>query len=362
MGNVKLTTFYPNNGTTSATEVNANSTALNGSTSALNAENIRSEGIDHRQLTGALTLISGSTQSNGYQLTLGTINSANARYDSFANYSVKESAINHDNTGTTNTAVGKGTKMYVGGAIGHPLVEDEIITIKFNVMQWAEFTDVAYDLLVSKLLDTDTKDGGAGATHPHGSGVGEWCWLIYPKFNTTSNALNDSDFTDAKTANIVAGTDFLRPSQNAGGVGGFSAFNSVRMDHVAVVPAHFLSATNVGTDPVEMIVAHYDGPDNTSKLAGPQLIHGQLKLKVKSSPATRLHGVQLYVSGYWRNEVNTGGTDPVSGPNTAGLFLEDEQCNPTGGGNPANVKYGVSGKIGLERAEITVLIQSPKGA
>jgi hypothetical protein len=44
------------------------------------------------------------------------------------------------------------------------------------------------------------------------------------------------------------------------------------------------------------------------------------------------------------------------------LFLEDEQCNPTGGGNPANVKYGVSGKIGLERAEITVLIQSPKGA
>ena len=40
MGNVKLTTFYPNNGTTSATEVNANSSALATSTGALNAENI----------------------------------------------------------------------------------------------------------------------------------------------------------------------------------------------------------------------------------------------------------------------------------------------------------------------------------
>ena len=61
-------------------------------------------------------------------------------------------------------------------------------------------------------------------------------------------------------------------------------------------------------------------------------------------------------------ECNTGGTDPVSGPNTAGMYLENEQANPTGGGNPANVKYGISGKIGLERAELTVLIESPKGA
>ena len=44
------------------------------------------------------------------------------------------------------------------------------------------------------------------------------------------------------------------------------------------------------------------------------------------------------------------------------MYLENEQANPTGGGNPANVKYGVSGKIGLERAELTVLIESPKGA
>jgi hypothetical protein len=362
MGNVTLTTFYPNNGTTDATEVNANSSALNGSTSGLNAENIRSEGIDYRQLNGTITLISASIQQNGYQLSLGSNNSANAKYSSFANYSVKESEINHDNTGATNTVIGKGTKLQIGGAIGHPLVEGEIITINWNVIQWAEFTDVAYDLLESALIDTATKDGGAGATHPYGSGIGEWCWLIYPKFNTTSNSYNDSDYDDAKTANIVAGTDFLDPAGNSGGVGGFQAFNTVRWDHVSVVPAHFLTATDSGAGPVEMIVAHYDGPDNTSKLAGPQLINGSLKLKVKASPATRLYSVQLYVSGYWRMECNTSGVDPVSGPNTAGMYLEDDEANPTGGGNPAAVEYGVSGKIGLERAELTVLIESPKGA
>ena len=46
MGNVKLTTFYPDNGTTSATEVNANSFALASSTSAINQENIRNEARD----------------------------------------------------------------------------------------------------------------------------------------------------------------------------------------------------------------------------------------------------------------------------------------------------------------------------
>ena len=362
MGNVRLDVFYPTNGTITAAGVNQNSSALNGSTSGINEENVRTEGIDNKQLTGDLTIKEIAIQSNGYQLSLNTINSSDARYPSYANYTVKEAPINHDNTGTASTAIGKGTKLQVGGAAGYDLTEGEFITIKWNVMQWGEFTDVAYDLLESALIDTTTKDGGAGATHPYGSGIGEWCWLIYPKFNTTSNALNDNDFADAKTAGIVSGTDFLDPGGNAGGEGGFVGFNEERWDHTIVIPAHFLSATDVGTGPVEMIYASYQGPDNNTKLGQPLMHHGTLRLETKASPASKLYGIQLYVSGYWRMDANQGGTDPVSGPNTAGMFLENEQCNPTGGGNPAAVEYGISGYLGLERIQLSCVIQSNKGA
>ena len=141
MGNVTLNTFYPDNGTTNATEVNANSTALATSTGALNAQNIRNEGIDRIQLNDMPTLKVINSQYNNYELALGNNNSANAKYSSYANYSVRESEINHDNTGTTNTAVGKGTKMYVPDAAGYLAVAGDVVTVEWNVMQWAEFTE-----------------------------------------------------------------------------------------------------------------------------------------------------------------------------------------------------------------------------
>jgi hypothetical protein len=367
MGNVTLTTFYPNNGTTSATEVNANSSALNGSTTGINQENIRNEGIDRIQINDVPTLKVINSQYNSYELALGNNNSANAKYDSYANYSVRESPINHDNTGTTNTAIGKGTKMYVPDAAGYLAVAGDTVTVEWNVMQWAEFTDVTYDKLVTNLIDSTTKDGGAGATYPYGSGVGEWCWLIYPKFNTTANTLLDADFDDAKTAGLVSGTDFLDPGNVTPGIGGYVEFDEERFDHTSVVSTHFLSATNVTTDPALYITAHYDGPDDnspTGKLGAPKMIHGSFSFKIKSdvAPNTRLYGIQLYVSGYWRMHGDSSGTGLVSGPNDCGMFLEDDESNPTGGGNPANVEYGVSGKIGIERAQVSVMIQSVKGA
>tara|TARA_R100001230_G_C5678935_1_gene185223 strand:+ start:151 stop:1254 length:1104 start_codon:yes stop_codon:yes gene_type:complete len=367
MGNVKLTTFYPDNGTTSATEVNANSSALASSTSAINQENIRNEGIDRIQLNNMPLLKVINTQYNSYELATGGINSANSMYSSYANYSVRESPINHDNNGTTNTAVGKGTKMYVPDAAGYLAVAGDVITVKWACMQWAEFTDVTYDKLVTNLIDSTTKDGGAGATYPYGSGVGEWCWLIYPKFNTTSNALNNSDFTDAKTAGLVSGTDFIKPGSETPGIGGYKEFDERRWDHTSVVSTHFLSATNVTTDPALYITAHYNGPDDSSptgKLGAPKMINGEFSFKVKSDVAAdlKLFGIQLYVSGYWRMHGDSGGTGLVAGPNDCGMFLEDKQANPTGGGNPANVEYGVSGKIGIERAKVSVIITSVKGA
>lgn len=367
MGSVKLETFYPNNGTATAAGVNQNSSALNGSTSGLNKENLRNEAIDRIQIDEVPTLKVINTQYNSYELALGTNNSANAKYESYANYNTKESEINHDNTGTTNTAVGKGTKMYVPDAAGTQMEAGDLITVKWSVMQWAEFTDVTYDKLVSILIDTTTKDGGAGATYPYGSGVGEWCWLIYPKFNVTSNALNDGDFVDAKTAGLVDGLDFLDPANETGDVGGYVDFTAKRFDHTAVVSTHFLSATNVVTDPALYITAHYDGPDDnspTGKLGAPKMINSEFSFRVKDDVAggTTLYGIQLYVSGYWRMHGDSSGTGLVAGPNDCGMFLESDQCNPTGGGNPAAVEYGISGKIGIERAQVTVMIHSKKGA
>ena len=374
MGTVKLQTFYPNNGEVKAAEVNANNNALEGSLGGLlkiNEGNIRAEGIDRRNLSENLTVLEINRLNNGYQVSTSTVVAAGARYNS-ASVDVnqyKESAINHDAAGNTNTLPSKGTKMRVNGTAGEALTGGELVRVNHNVTVHANVPNAPIANLANALIDTTTKDGGTGATYPYGSGVGEWCWCIYPKFNVTSNALNDADFTDAKTAGLITtGNNFFDPLAIAAGIPSpnawFADFDDIRFDHVLVVPDVFFSASNVSTSPFLMINSGAStGGTTNGQLGGPQMFNTSFQFKVSADVAggKRLYGIQLYVSGYWRIHGNTSGS---GNPMNAGLFLESEPCNPSrvnASGDPIP-QYGVNGAIHLERVQSSVLIHRPQVA
>jgi len=370
MAEVKLKTFYPENAVTDSAEMNANMNALEGSLGSgdIDETNVRAEGIDFRNLSESLHIAEIGQLNNGYQISFGTLPAADARYPS---YSVdindpKELPINHDETGTTNTAVSKGTKLRINGTAGEDLTGAELITVQWNVNVMDNLLHTPIAELVTKLIDTTTKDGGTGAPHPYGSGIGEWFWIIYPKFNVTSNALNDSDFQDAKSAGLVDGTDFLRPDEITG-INSISNnyfdFDERRWDHTMIIPSMFASAGNVGTSPFLMKNADKDGADNNNALGGPQMFHSSFSLQVKDGVAAgkKLYGVQLFISGYWRMHASVAG---IGIGNDVGAFLEFEDCQPdktNTDGDPIPI-YGVSGQLALERIQTSCIIHKTKGA
>ena len=58
MAEVKLKTFYPDNGVVDSNEINANKNALQGSLGSgdINEQNVRSEGIDFRNISENLNI------------------------------------------------------------------------------------------------------------------------------------------------------------------------------------------------------------------------------------------------------------------------------------------------------------------
>tara|TARA_R110002153_G_scaffold225500_4_gene378147 strand:+ start:1540 stop:2646 length:1107 start_codon:yes stop_codon:yes gene_type:complete len=368
MAEVRLKTFYPENAVTDSAEMNANNNALEGSLAAntINAENVRAEGIDFRNLQESLHIKEIGQLNNGYTISFGTLPATGARYDS---YSVdinepKEKPINHDETGATNTGVNKGTKLRLNGTAGVALTGAELITTQWNVNVMDNLIHANRAELVTKLIDTTTKDGGVGAPHPYGSGIGEWYWIIYPKFNTISNALNDSDFKDAKTAGLVDGTAFLDPTTITGInsiTNNYRDFDERRWDHTMLVPSIFTAAGNVSTSPFIMKNIDKDGADSNNTLGGPQMMHSSFSLQVKASPGKTLFGVQLFISGYWRMHALKAG---IGIGTDIGSFLEFEVCDPSrtnAGGDPIPL-YGVSGQLALERIQTSCIIHKTTGA
>ena len=364
MAEVKLVTFYPKNGVTDSTELNANNTALEGSLGSadINNQNVRAEGIDFRNIEETLHVAEIGQLNNGYQLAFGTLPAADARYPSYSLdiNDPKELPINHDETGTTNTAISKGTKLRLQGTAGQSLEGNELVRINWNVNVMDNLLHTPTTELVSALIDTTTKDGGSGATYPYGSGIGEWFWIVYPKFNVTSNALNDADFQTAKEAGLVDGTDFLDPSEITG-VNSISNnyfdFDERRWDHVMIIPEVFASATDVNTSPAILKYADKDGGDSNQAMAGPHMYHGNFNFKVKSDVAAnkKLFGIQLYISGYWRMHATVAGTGIGT---DVGAFLEFDECDPSAG----TPLYGTSGQLALERIQTSCLIHKTKGA
>jgi len=368
MAQVKPKNFYPTNGPTDSAEVNANYTAFQGSlgTGDINQQNVRSEGVDLRQLSNRPIEKYVAQLRNGYLLSIGAVPAVDARYQSFSLSGIKEYPINHDNTGTTNTGVNKGTKLRINGTAGAEFDGDDFISVNWNLNLWANYIHTPMAELVTAIIDSNTKDGGSGATYPYGSGIGEWCFIVYPKYNTVSNALNDSDFKTAEAAGLVTGV-YFDPSTLTGTPGlltyyrGFDAFN---WDHTMVVPSVFVSAGTANNSPFLMVNSNGTtiGGSLNGALGGPQMLNGSHHIKVKNNiGSTKLYGVQLYISGFWRMHGNTTGT---GSPMNCGMFLEPDICNPSRvntDGDPIPL-YGVDGECGLERIQIDCTVYSTRGA
>jgi hypothetical protein len=199
MGNVKLERFYPKNEAITAAKINNNSSALEGSTAGYNQENVSREGIDFRQFDKSPMLIARNVVDSGQELTTGTTVGTGARYKSYATYNIAQQPIAHNSTGATDTSAGNGTKVPLPGvsssvdASGVQLTGGELIRVNWSTVIWQNIpANGSLADHVTALIDTTTKDGGTGATHPYGSGIGEWCWLIWPRFNTTSASLLSS--------------------------------------------------------------------------------------------------------------------------------------------------------------------------
>ena len=347
MGSVNLQLFYPNNSPTNATVMNNNGNAINGSTSGLNQQNVRTEAIDYRNLNQSLTTLKVAKLQNGYFPAFGGSASAGATYNSFAlDTSTRERPINHDNTGATTTATNQGTKLALGSGVA--LKGGELVKTAWNVQVWANGPHTPLSDLICNLI--------SGITN--GSGIGEWCWAVYPKFNVTSSALNNNDFVDALTAGLVSGTPFMDPTTitpplTIGST--FYGFNAYRWDHAMMIPSMFASATDNPNAPVIMVNCGNAGPDNDTYLGGPQMFHSDFIFKVKPDVNITLYGIQLYISGYWRmHSTSAPGTAP---PYVPGAFLEYQVSNPAG---PAPNYWGVEGAIQIGTVETTCVIHSDK--
>ena len=106
----------------------------------------------------------------------------------------------------------------------------------------------------------------------------------------------------------------------------------------------------------------HTGGTSSGALGGPQMLNGSHNFKTKSDVgATRLYGIQLYISGYWRMHGNTSGT---GSPMNCGMFLEHDICDPSRvNSTPAPIPlYGVDGSVGLERIQIDCTVYSKRGA
>ena len=376
MGNVKLETFYPKNEAVSAAKINNNNGAIEGSTAGYNQENVSREGIDFRQFDKSPMLLARNVVDSGQELTTGTTVGTGARYKSYAQFNITQQPIAHNSTGATDTSAGNGTKVPIPGvsssvdASGVQLTGGELIRVNWSLVVWANIpANGSLADHVTGLIDATTKDGGTGASHPYGSGIGEWCWLVWPRFNTTSSALNNNDFTDAKTAGLDPNSTKpyfepgIAPSITNTGIGDFVDFEERRWDHIMVIPSMFLAAGNTPTGPALQLyhtnTVGYSARAAPLALGGPQLRSSSFYIRVPDlggSPKT-LHGVQLYISGYWRMHGNSAGTGMGGAPD-AGMFLENDPCNPSrvnSGGDPIP-QYGVAGELHIERTHINVSV------
>ena len=363
MGRIKLKNFYPDNGTTDAAEANANNSAINGQSTKIDGLNVKLQGIDmvnladnphhrgiYRQDNGAYAALGTAPSTyNGWIYNAFTISGtpAGQHYSQTGSSNVDfEYPINHDNLFAINTAHSKGTKVQINGSSGTALKHHDKIQLTWNVNIWdilhngnvARTSPASY---MSSLVDTSTS----------GIGVGEYYYLIYPKFNTVSNSLNDDDFKTADDSGfyqvLVGGPpQYFDPSDLTNGNSDvLFDFSARRFDHCTIVPMHFVTATQTASGGGRFATYFtYDFSTQEFQSAGPSAqVNGMhtVNVNVANGGGRTLYGVQLYISGPHRI-------------NSEGQFLESQITDP------GNSKFGVDVSVVLERAALEVQILNPQ--
>jgi hypothetical protein len=182
--------------------------------------------------------------------------------------------------------------------------------------------------------------------------------MVYPKLNTTSNALNDADFQSLDDSGVAATTNpYLDPANEGVGLANDLSMNASgaarrRWDHVTVVPQIFIAATS-NQSAAAVAFYHGDGTDvaDDRYVLMPTQYTGTTTITVDSGFSGTLFGVQLYVSGLWRMKATLVGDNVI-----ASAFLEDQTCTP------ASDLYGYEGQIYIERANVILTHYTQEGA
>lgn len=338
----KFSNNWPDNPKVEAATYNTIYSNLATVSAGIGDGNVRTEGIDTRNIMADPLVLFRGTQYNGYEGSLGASPiPAATNYGNFSDDTTKESAINHNSGGFSSTVPGQGTKLVIGdGTSGITLAAGDIVRLSWQVQVWKvrsntnTSTNVAtLNMHASDLITTAARSDGAN----DGSGIGEWCYLIYPKVNTTSNALNDADFGTVSAKNLYYAT-VADPGGATVGMGNGLLMAGSSFDHCSVVDMAILTQGDQATTSGMIFQATGDNNAATG-VRRPYTVTGGITLK--ATQAMTLFGIQLYTSGVWR--MNVAGSN-------AKLFLENVECDP------ANSRFGVSMTVTYASAQLEAMI------
>lgn len=377
MGNITLQKFYPHNNTATAAEVNANFTAVEGSTTGLNQENVNAEGLIRPHFANGasataynkgLSIKHALFQQNGYYQAAGATLAANARYHSVTDTSIATAnktvyanvrqEINHNSSGVASTQQGIGTKIPVGGYVGGStttangiaLEVGDVIHVFWSVNAWRWQPDNAtLTNYVCELIDSTSVI----------STILNYSMVVWPEFNTQSNVGGNSTFTSASDAShgftnqaMANPDDGVSPLGGGGGVldplstglNNLMPFADKRRDHWTWVPVMMGSAGNTAGQ--ETVAVMYDSVNGASDVAvgDAKLCTGQTYIEVTT--AKTLYSIQLYVQGLMGLHYNTS-------TNKNGTFLEDQAVTNSSG--------GIDGELSLERCSIGYVVYRKEG-
>ena len=367
MSKAPVINFYPQNPVVTASELNANWTGVQNATTDINADNVRWESIDIRQLDENPVLVNQSFRSNGYILGLpgAKPDVPGSEYYSYSDPilgpGTLEQPIQTTSAGVKSNLPGVGTKLVLNGATGVPLLDGDIIRIDFDINCWT-IGELIGDVASGFVLDDVTTNGTMPATNRRGlcsryaqgafvggSGMGEWFYLAYPKLNIVSGAALDADFIPPGLA--LNATSCSYPFESGFDIGlgnGHVLDSNASVDHTMIIPIHKI---NPGDQSRPAFMPYYEGHRNFSygtpiedqfDMPPLRLSHSfTVRYDEVGGIAKTLYALQLYISGIWRLE-EVGG-EPA-------MFQEDLTCGADG------INFGLSTRIYLEQARVGIQI------
>ena len=377
MGNITLQKFYPHNNTATAAEVNANFTAVEGSTTGLNQENVNAEGLIRPHFANGasataynkgLSIKHALFQQNGYYQAAGATLAANARYHSVTDTSIATAnktvyanvrqEINHNSSGVASTQQGIGTKIPVGGYVGGStttangiaLEVGDVIHVFWSVNAWRWQPDNGtLTNYVCELIDSTSVI----------STILNYSMVVWPEFNTQSNVGGNSTFTSASDGTHgFTNQSMANPDDGVSALGGgggvidplssglnnLMPFHAKRFDHWTWIPVMMGSAGNAATEETTAVMMDAVNGASNAAIGDAKLCNGQTY--ITCTTAKTLYSIQLYITGLMGLHYNTS-------TNRNGTFIEDQANSNTSG--------GIDGELSIERCSIGYVVYRKEG-